>query len=66
MKNGTCEVYRRDTQQKEHIAIKKLAQHIVYTLHDIQDSLLQRQRTLREENTFYVDEYTQFKEKITQ
>lgn len=44
--------------------MRKLTQHIVQELHDIQDTLLRKQRDMRESNTFYVDTYEDFQTKI--
>lgn len=66
MESGEFEVYRRDTQTKEVVSWKKLAQYVINTLETIQEDLLTKSAEFRKENTFFVDNYDDFKEKVEQ
>jgi prolyl-tRNA synthetase len=58
--NNTVEVARRDTLTKETILLESLNDHILKLLNDIQDNLLKKAIRFREENTFYVDKWSDF------
>lgn len=64
MRNGVVEVYRRDTDTKQTIKIEELAEHCHRTLHEMQISLLTKQKTFREENTVFVETYEEFKQAL--
>jgi len=64
LENGTVEIMRRDTLEKETVALEGISQRIVNELEDIQQSLYDRALRLREEHTYKVDSYDEFKEKI--
>ena len=64
LENGTVEIMRRDTLEKETVALEGIVDKIERELESIQDSLFNRALKLREENTFKVDSYDEFKEKI--
>ncbi|MCH5227543.1 MAG: proline--tRNA ligase [Muribaculaceae bacterium] len=64
LENGTVELMRRDTLEKETVPLEGIVKRIEEELQSIQDSLFQRALKLREENTFKVDSYEEFKEKI--
>ena len=64
LENGTIELMRRDTLEKETVSLKGIEDRVERELESIQDSLFQRALKLREENTFKVDSYDEFKEKI--
>ena len=66
LENGTVEIMRRDTLEKETVALEGISQRIVNELEDIQQSLFDRALKLREERTYQVDSYDEFKEKIEQ
>jgi len=61
MENGTLEVARRDTLEKEIIAQNGVIEHVEKLLEDIQDSIFQKALKFREDNTYYVDDYEEFK-----
>ena len=48
------------------MGIKKLAQYIVNTLQEIQTNLVTKNRKFREDRTFFVDTYEDFKDKVEQ
>lgn len=64
LQNGTVEMMRRDTLEKEVVPLEVIEDRIVSELEDIQKSLFDRALKLREEHTYKVDSYEEFKEKI--
>lgn len=64
IENGTVELMRRDTLEKEVLPLEGIAEHIEKELEDIQQSLFDRALKYREERTITVDTYEEFKEKI--
>ena len=64
LENGTVELMRRDTLEKETVSLDGIADRVCRELESIQDSLFNRALKLREDNTFKVDSYDEFKEKI--
>ena len=64
LENGTVEIMRRDTLEKETMALEGIAQRIVAELEDIQQSLFERTLKLREAHTYRVESYDEFKNKI--
>lgn len=66
LENGTVEIMRRDTLEKETVPFEGISRRIVNELEDIQQSLYDRALKLRQEHTYKVDSYDEFKEKIEQ
>lgn len=64
LENGTVELMRRDTLEKETVPLEGIASRISAELEDIQQNLFDRALKLREEHTYKVDSYEEFKEKI--
>lgn len=64
LENGTIEVARRDTLTKESMPIDNIAGQIKQLLDKIQDNLYARALSFREENTFIVNSWDEFKEQI--
>lgn len=64
LENGTIEVARRDTLTKESKSLDGIADYIVSLLDEIQASIYQKALKFREENTFKVDTWEEFKEQI--
>ena len=64
LENGTVEIMRRDTLEKETVSLDGIVDLVERELESIQDSLFNRALKLREENTFKVDSYEEFKERI--
>jgi prolyl-tRNA synthetase len=62
LENGTIEIARRDTKEKETISRDGLVQHIENLLIDIQNSIYQKALKFREENTREANSYDEFKE----
>ena len=64
LEEGTVELMRRDTLEKETVPMDGIADHIETLLEDIQDNLFKKALKLREEKTITVETYDEFKEKI--
>ncbi len=64
LENGTIEVARRDTLSKESRSIEGIADHIKDLLDEIQANIYQKAINFREENTFIVDSWEEFKTQI--
>lgn len=66
LEEGTVEVMRRDTLEKETYPIEGIVEHVASQLDDMQSALLARALANREARTIEVDSYDEFKEKIEQ
>ncbi len=66
LENGTVEVMRRDTLEKETLPLEGIEETVEKMLEDIQKNLLEKARKYREEMTTTADTYEEFKEKIEQ
>lgn len=64
LEQGTVELMRRDTLEKETLPFEGIEQHIVETLDDIQKSLYEKALKRRIERTVTVDTYDEFKKRI--
>lgn len=64
LENGTVELMRRDTLEKQTVPLEGIETYIVKELEDIQKNLFLKARALRESKTYVVDTYDEFKEKI--
>ena len=64
LENGTVEVARRDTLEKETLHMENLAAKIENLLEKIQDNIFQKALSFRESHTYSVDSWEEFKEKI--
>ena len=64
LENGTVEVMRRDTLEKETISIESIEDKIEKLLEDIQANIFKKAYDYRAEHTTTVDSYEEFKEKI--
>jgi len=62
LENGTVEVARRDTRQKQLLPAKEAVNHIKNLLEEIQQNLYKKAFDFRSVNTFKVDTYKEFKE----
>jgi prolyl-tRNA synthetase len=62
LENGTIEIARRDTKEKQTISREGLVQHIEGLLVDIQNSIYKKALDFREENTREANSYEEFKE----
>ena len=64
LENGTIEMMRRDTLEKQTLPLEGIAEKVAEELEDIQNALYQRALKMREDRTYKVDSYDEFKEKI--
>ncbi len=64
LENGTVEVARRDTLTKETMPLAGLEEKIVSLLDLIQANIYEKALKFREDNTFSVDTWEEFKEQI--
>ena len=64
LENGTVELFRRDTLEKESVAFEGIEERIPQLLDDIQNTLFRKALEHRESLTTTADTYEEFKEKI--
>jgi prolyl-tRNA synthetase len=64
LRNGTIEVARRDNLTKEVVSQENIAQHVLSLLSDIQTNIYNKALKFRDEHTYIIDSYDEFKEKI--
>ena len=64
LENGTVEIMRRDTLEKETIPVDNIEQVVKSLLDEIQANIFQKALKFRQEHTITVDSYDEFKEKI--
>lgn len=62
--NGTAEVARRDSGEKQLIDLNELNDKIPALLEEIQESLYKKAMQFREENTFIADDWESFEKQI--
>jgi prolyl-tRNA synthetase len=61
---GVVELARRDNLNKESVPQEGLAERLLALMDDIQENIYAKALKFREENTFKVDSWDEFKEKI--
>lgn len=64
LEEGTVEIMRRDTLEKETVKFDGIVDEVERLLEDIQTNLFNKALKMREEKTITVDTYEEFKEKI--
>ncbi len=64
LENGTIEVMRRDTLQKETRSIEGIEEYVRDLLEEIQNNIYQKAADYRASHTYVVDTYEEFKEKL--
>ena len=64
LENGTLEVMRRDTLEKESMPIEGIEDRVVTLLDEIQENIFQKALKYRNERMVKVDTYDEFKEQI--
>ncbi|MCG8410951.1 MAG: proline--tRNA ligase [Bacteroidales bacterium] len=64
LENGTLEIARRDTLEKESRAQDSVEDYVITLLDDIQENIYIKASDFRKENTCKVDTYAQFKDVI--
>ncbi|MEP0368733.1 MAG: proline--tRNA ligase [Cyclobacteriaceae bacterium] len=62
LENGTMEVARRDTKEKQVINKDSIVDYTVNLLDEIQTNIYSKAAAFKEENTYTVDTYEEFKE----
>ncbi len=64
LENGTVEVFRRDTHEKNVFPLEGIEDTVQKMLDDIQTNLFEKAKAMRESMTRTVDTYDEFKEEI--
>lgn len=64
IENGTIELMRRDTLEKETLPLDGIAQHVEKLLDDIQENIFQKAKAYRDAHIYECDNYNEFKERI--
>lgn len=64
LENGTIEVMRRDTLEKETLFFEGIEEKVVALLEEIQENIYQKALKVREEKTYTCTTYDDFKERI--
>ncbi|GIU81342.1 MAG: proline--tRNA ligase [Acidobacteria bacterium] len=64
LQQNTIEVARRDTLTKETRPVETIVEHVEKLLEEIQENIYRKALKFREENTFVVDTWEEFLEKI--
>lgn len=64
MEQGTAEIARRDTLEKTSISQDSILATVKHLLDDIQENIYKKALKFREENTFKIDSYKEFKDII--
>jgi prolyl-tRNA synthetase len=64
LENGTVEIMRRDTLEKETVAFDGLAERIENLLEDIQQNIFKKALAFRDAHIYECDDYEEFKEKV--
>ncbi|MDD3522270.1 MAG: proline--tRNA ligase, partial [Bacteroidales bacterium] len=61
---GTVEIARRDTLEKQVIPLERIEEHIPRLMRDIQENIYRKALDFRARNTFEIDSYDEFRERI--
>ena len=64
LENGTIEVMRRDTLEKETVNIDGIVDYVKNLLEDIQKNIFEKARKYRDEHIYECENYEEFKEKV--
>ena len=64
LENGTIEVMRRDTLEKEERSVDNIAAYVKSLLDDIQQNIFQKALTFRDEHIFECEDYEEFKQRV--
>ncbi len=64
LENGTIEVMRRDTLEKESVAFEGIAEYVEKLLVDIQDNIFAKAKAYRDARIYECDDYEEFKAKV--
>lgn len=61
LENGTVEVARRDTKEKETVSVDQVSDFVAQLLEDIQQNLFDRAKKFMDDSTHSADTYEEFK-----
>ncbi len=64
LENGTVEVMRRDTLEKETVKFEGIAEYVLGLLDRIQENIFEKARAFRDAHIYECDNYEEFKEKV--
>ena len=64
LENGTIEVMRRDTLEKETVSFEGIVDYVKNLLDDIQDNIFEKARSFRDAHIYECDDYEEFKQKV--
>ena len=64
LENGTIEVMRRDTLEKETRSIEGITEYVEQLLEDIQQNIFKKAKDYRDAHIFECDNYEEFKERV--
>ena len=64
MENGTVEVMRRDTLEKETVSLDGISAYVKQLLDDIQQNIYQKALSFRDSHIYECDNYVEFKERV--
>ena len=64
LENGTVEVMRRDTLEKETVPFEGIVNYVKNLLDDIQDNIFEKARSFRDAHIYECDDYEEFKQKV--
>ena len=62
LENNTVEIARRDTLEKKTIKVDEIKESVQQLLDDIQKNLFKKAKDFRDKNTYYIDDWNEFKE----
>ena len=62
LENGTVEIARRDTKEKQTVALEGIVERIENLLEEIQENIHKRASDFRDANTFKTDDYAEFQQ----
>lgn len=64
LENGTIEIMRRDTLEKESVPFEGIVERVEKLLDDVQQNIFEKARKYRDEHVFECDNYEEFKERV--
>lgn len=64
IENGTIEVMRRDTLEKETVSFDGIAEYVEKLLVDVQQNIFEKARKYRDAHVYECDNYEEFKERV--
>ena len=64
LEEGTIEVMRRDTLEKETRPVDGIVEYVSKLLEDIQDNIFEKARKYRDEHVYVCEDYEEFKQKV--